>query len=91
MPVDSPRDILQRHGLRPKHSWGQNFLGDDGRAARTSRDAARAGARASRWWSWARGWATSPALLLATGARVTAVERDRDMVARAREGGRSPA
>ncbi|MGZ3460901.1 MAG: rRNA adenine N-6-methyltransferase family protein, partial [Archangium sp.] len=26
--MDTPRNILQRHGLRAKHSWGQNFLGD---------------------------------------------------------------
>ena len=27
--MDSPRRILQSRGLRPKHSWGQNFLADD--------------------------------------------------------------
>lgn len=24
--VEDPRALLRRHGLRPKHSWGQNFL-----------------------------------------------------------------
>ena len=25
----SPRELLDRHGLRAKKSWGQNFLGDE--------------------------------------------------------------
>src|SRR5215470_14446868 len=29
MSSDSPRRMLQQHGLRPKHAWGQNFLDDE--------------------------------------------------------------
>lgn len=75
---DSPQELLRRHGLKPKHSWGQNFLGDDYALS-----------------SIAEGLHLSPGdtvvelgpglghltrHLLATGARVFAVERDRDMV-----------
>src|SRR5436189_136711 len=27
--IEAPNDLLRRHGLRAKHSWGQNFLSDD--------------------------------------------------------------
>jgi 16S rRNA (adenine1518-N6/adenine1519-N6)-dimethyltransferase len=76
--VEQPRDILKRHGLRPKHSWGQNFLGDE--------DALEAIADAANLREGEPVVELGPGLghltrfLAATGARVTAVERDRDML-----------
>ncbi|TSC32986.1 16S rRNA (adenine(1518)-N(6)/adenine(1519)-N(6))-dimethyltransferase RsmA [Corallococcus sp. Z5C101001] len=77
--MESPRDILKRHGLRAKHSWGQNFLGDpdalqsiaDALALREGEPVVELGP----------GLGHLTRFLAATGARVTAVERDRDMVA----------
>ena len=46
--MDSPRDMLTRHGLAAKHSWGQNFLGDAAVLADIVERRA-AVARASRW------------------------------------------
>ncbi|RKH06574.1 16S rRNA (adenine(1518)-N(6)/adenine(1519)-N(6))-dimethyltransferase RsmA [Corallococcus sp. CA053C] len=77
--MESPRDILKRHGLRPKHSWGQNFLGDA--------DALQSIADALELREGEPVVELGPGLghltrfLAATGAQVTAVERDRDMVA----------
>jgi 16S rRNA (adenine1518-N6/adenine1519-N6)-dimethyltransferase len=77
--VDTPRDILQRHGLRAKHSWGQNFLGDpdileaisDALELREGEPVVELGP----------GLGHLTRFLAATGARVTAVEKDRDMLA----------
>lgn len=77
--MDSPKDILRRHGLKPKHSWGQNFLGDA--------EALEAIAEAMDLSPGEPVVELGPGLghltrfLAATGAQVTAVERDRDMVA----------
>ena len=76
---DSPRDILKRHGLTPKHSWGQNFLGDpdileaiaDSLELREGEPVVELGP----------GLGHLTRFLAATGARVTAVEKDRDMIA----------
>ncbi|HZI14548.1 MAG TPA: 16S rRNA (adenine(1518)-N(6)/adenine(1519)-N(6))-dimethyltransferase RsmA [Myxococcus sp.] len=76
--MESPRDILKRHGLRAKHSWGQNFLGDE--------DALQSIADALELREGEPVVELGPGLghltrfLAATGARVTAIERDRDMV-----------
>lgn len=76
--MESPRDILKRHGLRAKHSWGQNFLGDE--------DALHSIADALNLREGEPVVELGPGLghltrfLAATGARVTAIERDRDMV-----------
>jgi 16S rRNA (adenine1518-N6/adenine1519-N6)-dimethyltransferase len=77
--VDTPREILQRHGLRAKHSWGQNFLGDpdileaiaDALELREGEPVVELGP----------GLGHLTRFLAATGARVTAVEKDRDMIA----------
>ena len=75
----SPRVLLERYGLRAKKSWGQNFLGD-----RTILDeiahlaAARPGDLVVELGA---GLGHLTARLLARGARVVAVERDRDMAA----------
>lgn len=78
MAVDSPRRMLQQHGLRAKHAWGQNFLddpavlGDIVQAARLGPDSVVVELGA--------GLGHLTRALLDTGARVVAVERDRDML-----------
>ena len=73
----SPRVLLQRYGLRPKRSWGQNFLADDGVQEEIARLAVeRPGERVVELGA---GMGHLTAHLLARGARVVAVERDRDM------------
>jgi 16S rRNA (adenine1518-N6/adenine1519-N6)-dimethyltransferase len=76
--VEQPRDILKRHGLRPKHSWGQNFLGDE-EALETIADAANL-REGEPVVELGPGLGHLTRFLAATGARVTAVERDRDML-----------
>lgn len=77
--MESPAQILRRHGLRPKHSWGQNFLGDE--------DALDQIASALRLEPGEHVVEIGPGLghltrfLLDTGAHVTAIEKDRDMAA----------
>ena len=77
--MDHPRDILKRHGLHAKYSWGQNFLGDE--------DALEGIADALELRPGEPVVELGPGLghltrfLAATGAQVTAIERDRDMVA----------
>jgi 16S rRNA (adenine1518-N6/adenine1519-N6)-dimethyltransferase len=70
--------MLQQHGLRPKHAWGQNFL-DDQRVLADIVEAARLGPR-SVVVELGAGLGHLTRALLDTGARVVAVERDRDMV-----------
>lgn len=75
---DSPRELLKRHGLHAKHSWGQNFLGDEG----VLNDIA-SGARITPGETVIElgpGLGHLTAVLAAHGANVIAVERDRDMV-----------
>lgn len=76
--LEHPREILKRHGLRPKHSWGQNFLGDE-RALQAIADAAQL-APGDPVVELGPGLGHLTRFLAATGARVTAVERDRDML-----------
>ena len=78
MTADSPRRMLQQHGLRPKHAWGQNFL-DDERVLADIVEAARLGP-GSVVVELGAGLGHLTRALLDTGARVVAVERDRDMV-----------
>ncbi len=75
----SPRALLEKYGLRAKKSWGQNFLGDEeilGSIARLAVD--EPGARVVELGA---GLGHLTAALLARGADVVAVERDRDMAA----------
>lgn len=76
--MPSPRDLLQRHGLKPKRSWGQNFLGDDEALGRIA-DAAGLGS-GDVVVELGAGLGHLTAHLARTGARVVAVERDRDLV-----------
>lgn len=71
--------MLQQHGLRPKHAWGQNFL-DDGALPADIVRAARLGPD-SVVVELGAGLGHLTRALLETGARVVAVERDRDLVA----------
>jgi 16S rRNA (adenine1518-N6/adenine1519-N6)-dimethyltransferase len=73
----SPRVLLQRYGLRPKKSWGQNFLADDAVQAEIARIAVEQ--PGERVVELGAGMGHLTAHLLALGARVVAVERDRDM------------
>ena len=81
-PVDEwedPRKALARHGLSPKRSFSQNFL-----VARSVVEAiadAAVPAAGTHVVELGPGLGTLTAALLRRGARVTAVERDRDMIA----------
>ena len=73
----SPRALLDKYELRAKKSWGQNFLGDEHVLDDIARLAApRAGGRVVELGA---GLGHLTVRLLARGAVVTAVERDRDM------------
>ncbi len=73
------RELLARHGLRPKKAWGQNFLED---ARVRARIVAAAGIAASDVVvEIGAGLGALTGLLADTGARVTAIERDPDLVA----------
>jgi 16S rRNA (adenine1518-N6/adenine1519-N6)-dimethyltransferase len=76
--ADSPRRMLQQHGLRPKHAWGQNFL-DDEQVLDDIVEAARLGPD-SVVVELGAGLGHLTRALLDTGARVGAVVRDRDML-----------
>jgi len=73
-----PRTILAAHGLKAKKTWGQNFLRD-----RTVLDrivALTGAGPGDRVVEFGAGLGHLTARLLATGARVVAIERDRDLV-----------
>jgi len=73
----SPRQLLEKYGLRPKKSWGQNFLSDEAILDDIARLAVdRPGERVVELGA---GLGHLTARLLARGADVVAVERDRDM------------
>jgi 16S rRNA (adenine1518-N6/adenine1519-N6)-dimethyltransferase len=73
----SPRALLDKYELRAKKSWGQNFLGDDAILSDIARLAApRAGDLVVELGA---GLGHLTARLAARGARIVAVERDRDM------------
>lgn len=75
---DSPADLLRRFGLKPKYSWGQNFLGDEHALKRIAEAAELK--KDEPVVELGPGLGHLTRALLATGAKVTAVERDRDMV-----------
>jgi 16S rRNA (adenine1518-N6/adenine1519-N6)-dimethyltransferase len=81
--AETPRDILKRHGLRPKKSWGQNFLGDD-RHLEAIAAAARLGPD-DVVVEFGAGLGHLTRHLAKTGAKVIAVERDRDLLPVLRE------
>jgi 16S rRNA (adenine1518-N6/adenine1519-N6)-dimethyltransferase len=79
----SPRALLEKYGLRPKKSWGQNFLADEAAVDEIARLAVPE--KGAKVIELGAGLGHLTARLLAHGAEVVAVERDRDM-ARVLEG-----
>jgi 16S rRNA (adenine1518-N6/adenine1519-N6)-dimethyltransferase len=75
--IESPRVVLQRHGLSARKSWGQNFL----HAMEVHRAIVQAAGAASgvRTVEIGAGLGTLTAHLLAAGSEVWAIERDRDL------------
>src|SRR5688500_11660902 len=77
MMIDPPGQLLRRHGLHARHSWGQNFLHSmaiHDEIVRAS--GARPGMRVVEIGA---GLGTMTDRLLATGAEVWAIERDRGL------------
>jgi 16S rRNA (adenine1518-N6/adenine1519-N6)-dimethyltransferase len=75
--MQPPSVLLKKYGLSPRKRWGQNFLHDPhvhGRIVAASE--ARAGSRVVEIGA---GLGTLTGHLLATGAEVQAIERDRDL------------
>ncbi len=79
MSLESPQQILKRHGLRPKKQWGQNFLGDESILARIARSCSLGPDETVVELGAGLGHLTR--MLASTGAQVVAVERDRELVA----------
>jgi 16S rRNA (adenine1518-N6/adenine1519-N6)-dimethyltransferase len=80
---EDPRTVLKRHGLSPKHSWGQNFL-VSGRAIAIIASAC-VDQPGRRIIEIGAGLGTLTGAILDVGGRITAVERDREMCAVLRE------
>lgn len=76
--AEHPRTILRRHGLRPKKSWGQNFLGDEHHLGSIA--AACELEPDDVVVEFGAGLGHLTRHLAKTGARVIAVERDRELV-----------
>jgi 16S rRNA (adenine1518-N6/adenine1519-N6)-dimethyltransferase len=77
MAAVNPAELLRRHGLRPKKQWGQNFLGDERLLSELASLARlRAGDLVVELGA---GLGHFTRALAATGARVVAVERDREL------------
>jgi 16S rRNA (adenine1518-N6/adenine1519-N6)-dimethyltransferase len=75
--IPTPGELLRKHGLAPRKSWGQNFLHDRSIHAHIVRAAdAKPGQRVVEIGA---GLGTLTCHLLATGASVWAIERDRDL------------
>lgn len=81
--LEAPRVILSRHGLRPKKAWGQNFLGDASTQSRIA-ELTRA-ASGDTVVELGAGLGHLTAHLVGRGARVVAVERDRELAPVLRE------
>lgn len=77
--IASPGELLKRHGLHARHSWGQNFLHAIGVHEAIAR--ASGAGPGSRVVEIGAGLGTLTDRLLATGAEVWAIERDRDLCA----------
>ena len=75
----SPKQILDARGLRPKKSWGQNFLGDPWLLGELA--AASGAGTGDVVIELGAGLGHLTEALLQTGAKVIAVERDRDLAA----------
>jgi 16S rRNA (adenine1518-N6/adenine1519-N6)-dimethyltransferase len=75
--VKRPVELLRAHGLRPKKGWGQNFLGDPGILDALAGLAGLGAGDVAVELGAGLGHLTRA--LVATGARVIAVERDREL------------
>ena len=75
----SPRALLEKYALRAKKSWGQNFLGDEEILDHIARLAVET--PGENVVELGAGLGHLTARLVARGARVVAVERDRDLAA----------
>jgi 16S rRNA (adenine1518-N6/adenine1519-N6)-dimethyltransferase len=78
-----PRELLARRALRPKKSWGQNFLGNAELATRIAELATTPPGGTVVEIGAGLGALTAP--LLARASRVVAIERDRDLARVLRE------
>jgi 16S rRNA (adenine1518-N6/adenine1519-N6)-dimethyltransferase len=74
---EDPRGVLKRHGLKPKRSWGQNFLVSEKAINTIAKTCVDSSGR--RIIEIGAGLGTLTGVLLGMGGRVTAVERDREM------------
>jgi 16S rRNA (adenine1518-N6/adenine1519-N6)-dimethyltransferase len=83
MAAVKPGELLRRHGLRAKKEWGQNFLGDDHLLGQLAA-LARVGP-GDTVVELGAGLGHLTRALAATGARVIAVERDRELAPILRE------
>ncbi len=81
--VKTAAELLRAKGLRAKHSWGQNFLSDDTVLARIAAEAELAPTDVVIELGAGLGHLTRE--LSKSGARLVAVERDRDLAAVLRE------
>lgn len=82
MTLPSPKQLLDRFGLKPKYSFGQNFLSDPALQQRIC-DLVVAGVTPSdavHVLEIGAGLGALTSHLLARGYRVSAVERDRDLI-----------
>lgn len=83
MTLPSPKQLLERFALRPKNSFGQNFLSDPHLAGKIAELCSPEGA--ARVLEIGAGLGALTDQLLERGHLVTAVERDRDLVPALRE------
>ena len=74
----SPKALLERFGLRPKHSFGQNFLCELRHAERIAELAGPSGSE--RVLEIGAGLGALTDKLLGRGCSVVAIERDRDLL-----------
>lgn len=75
--IPSPGEVLRRHNLAPRKSWGQNFL--HAREIHEQIVAASGAGPGRTIIEIGAGLGTLTAHLLAAGAHVEAIERDRDL------------
>lgn len=75
--MESPGILLRRHGLHPKKQWGQNFLGDVDTQARIA--ALTAAGPEDTVVELGAGLGHLTSQLAKSGAKILAVERDREL------------
>lgn len=78
---EDPRVVLSRHGLRPKRGFSQNFLVSKHAVEEIARAAVPQANVGTPVIELGPGAGTLTAALLRRGARVVAVEKDREMIA----------